>query len=414
MVQGRYEMTDGMEAARQPRRAPMPRVPMQRRSRKRWVVAGSVAAIWVVLLMVTGSITVGTVVLLLLAALGVICVISLRALGVNGDHPWVQQLSTRPWRDGQQVLQLALRHLPDVFVVTPSGSLLAPNSIEIRLNPRDFGSLGERIDISLAATSAAEVYVEQAAANEARFASYGPAHVSVLSDPAVAVGRYQLRQGRPLGADAQPSYPSAPQPLYPVQQHGSARAGFQPAPRADFQSAAGADFQSAPQPRFEPVPQRAAAGAPEPSAVRPGPQPDLHLVSAGAAGGWPFAPDGVTHAEPVQPAAAGPGLLTVAEPVRNAIPLLRLVTGDSVAETRTSGARAGRGDVELALPEVLTVSREHAKFTYADGQWWVANRGKNGLTLNGISLQGEHAVRDGDSIRWGSSDDAPVSQIQIG
>jgi hypothetical protein len=349
---------------------------MQRRSRKRWVVAGSIAAVWAVLLMVTGSITAGTVVLLLLAALGVICVISLRALSVNGDHPWVQQLSTRPWRDGQQVLQLALRHLPDVFVVTPSGSLLAPNSIEIRLNPRDFGSLGERIDVSLVATSAAEVYVEQAAAHEARFASYGPAHVSVLSDPAVAVGRYQLRQGRPLGADAQPSHPSAPQP------------------------------------RFEPVPPRPAARAPEPSAVRPAPQADLHLVSAGAAVGWPFAPDGVTHAEPVQPA-AGPGLLTVAEPVRNAIPLLRLVTGDSVAETRTSGARAGRGDVELALPEVLTVSREHAKFTYADGQWWVANRGKNGLTLNGISLQGEHAVRDGDSIRWGSSDDAPVSRVQI-
>jgi hypothetical protein len=370
------------------------------------MVAGGIAALWAVLLMVMGSITAGTIVLLLLAALVVICVISLRALGVNGDHPWVQQLSTRPWRDGQQVLQLALRHLPEVFVVTPSGSLLAPNSIEIRLNPRDFGSLGERIDVSLVATSAAEVYVEQAAAHEARFATYGPAHVSVLSDPAVAVGRYQLKQGRPLGADAQPSYPSAPQPgLYPVQ-----RPEFQ----REFQPAAGADFHSAPQSRFEPAAQHAAAGAPAPSAAHPGQQADLHLVAAARGGGWPLAHDGVTHAEPVQPAATGAGLLTVAEPVRNAIPLLRLVTGDSVAETRTSGAIAGRGEVELALPEVLTVSREHGRFTYADGQWWVANRGKNGLTLNGISLQGEHAVRDGDSIRWGSSEDAPVSQVRIG
>jgi hypothetical protein len=184
--------------------------------------------------------------------------------------------------------------------------------------------------------------------------------------------------------------------------------------RHEFQPAAEADFHSAPQPRLEPGPQRAPAGPPEPQTARTGPQPDLYLVGAAAGGGWPFAHDGVTHAEPVRPTAAAPGLMTVAEPVRNAIPLLRLVTGDSVVETRTSGARAGRGDVELALPEVLTVSREHAKFTYADGQWRVANRGKNGLTLNGISLQGEHAVRDGDAIRWGTSEDAPVSRVQIG
>ena len=71
------------------------------------------------------------------------------------------------------VLQLALRHLPEVFVVTPNGALLAPNAVELRLNPRDYDSLAERIDIGLAAASAADVYTEQAAAHEARFAGTG-------------------------------------------------------------------------------------------------------------------------------------------------------------------------------------------------------------------------------------------------
>ncbi|HUY47725.1 MAG TPA: FHA domain-containing protein [Streptosporangiaceae bacterium] len=361
-------------------------------------MAAGIAGCWALLIMMTGSLVVGTALLLLLAAIGGICLVALRALGVTRDHPWVQRLATRPWRDGQQVLQLALRHLPEVFVVTPSGALLAPNSIELRLNPRDFGSLSGRMDISLVGASAAEVYEEQVAANGARFAGYGPVHVGVLSDPAVLAGRYQLRQGRPLGAAPEPGFQPAQQP------------GFQPAPQAAQQP----EFQPVPQPAFHPAPQVSPGAPPEPQAAHPGPQPDLHLVAAGPGGGWPFAHDGSTCAAPVSPPAAGRGLLTVAEPVHSAIPLLRLVTGDCVAETRTSGARAGRGAVELTLPEVLTVSREHARFTYADGQWWIANLGKNGLALNGISLVGEHALHDGDSIRWGSSQDAPVSRVEIG
>jgi hypothetical protein len=30
--------------------------------------------------------------------------------------------------------QIAMRHLPDVFVITPSGSLLAPAVVELQLN----------------------------------------------------------------------------------------------------------------------------------------------------------------------------------------------------------------------------------------------------------------------------------------
>ena len=246
-------MADRMEAPPRPSRAPVPRgqIPggrppgAPRRSRKRWAVAAAVTALWVVLWTVTGSLVSGTIVLLFLAALGVVTVLALRALGVTRDHPWIQQISTRPWRDGQEVLQLALRHLPEVFVVTPNGALLAPNAVELRLNPRDVGSLGERMDIGLVEASAAEVYEEQVAVHQARLAGPGPVEVSVVSDPAVPAGRYQLRQGRPLGAA-----PSSFQPASP--------SGFQPASQSGFQPAV-------------PAASRLRRGRPDVQAARPEP-----------------------------------------------------------------------------------------------------------------------------------------------
>ena len=105
--------------------------------------------------------------------------------------------------------------------------------------------------------------------------------------------------------------------------------------------------------------------------------------------------------------------LTVAE--RVPVPLLRLVTAGTVAETRISGASAGRGPAaDLRLPEEPTVSRVHARFTYADGQWWITSLGRNGVTLNGAFLADQQALRDGDSIRWGSRPDALASRVQIG
>jgi pSer/pThr/pTyr-binding forkhead associated (FHA) protein len=95
------------------------------------------------------------------------------------------------------------------------------------------------------------------------------------------------------------------------------------------------------------------------------------------------------------------------------VPTLRLVTGDSMAQTTTSGAVAGRGEVELALPQVPTVSREHARFTFASGQWWITNLGRNGLTVNGVPLAGERPLSTGDLIRWGSRPDALQSWVEV-
>jgi pSer/pThr/pTyr-binding forkhead associated (FHA) protein len=107
-------------------------------------------------------------------------------------------------------------------------------------------------------------------------------------------------------------------------------------------------------------------------------------------------------------------MATIMEPSPALLPVLQLVTGSSVAETRVSGARAGRGSVELVLPDVLTVSREHATFTFSDGRWWVTNQGRNGLTLNGVPVAGEQPLSDGDTILWGASSDALLSRVKIG
>jgi hypothetical protein len=333
-------MTDPRDAARRPPRAPMPR-----RSRRRWAMAAGVAAGWALLLAVTGSLVAGTALLMVLAALGAGCVLGLRSMGVGADHPWLQRLAARPWRDGQDVLRLSLRHLPDVFVVTPSGTLLAPDSVQLLLNAGDFASLCELMDIGLINSSAREVYEEQVAARGARWAGPGPVEVSVAGDLSVPPGRYSLRQGR---------------------------------------------------------------------APHPGPRP----VRLESAGGFRHARDGHTHdgavAGGAAPASTLTGLPTVTESAGPPIPQLSLVTGDSVVQTRTSGARAGRGAVDLVLPQVPTVSREHARFTFADGQWWVANLGRNGLTLNDVPLVAGQPVRDGDSIRWGHNPDALLSRVEIG
>ena len=410
-------MSDRMEAPPRPSRAPVPRSQMPRiqppgaprRNRRRWALAAAVTVCWVVLWTVTGSLVGGTLVLLFLAGLGVVTVLALRALGVTRDHPWIRQIATRPWRDGQEVLQLALRHLPEVFVVTPSGALLAPTAVELRLNPRDFGSLGERMDIGLVETSAAEVYGEQVAAHGARLAGPGPVEVSLISDPSVPEGRYQLRQGRPLGAPGPSGFQPAGSGFQPA---GSGfQPGFQPGPSGFQQAPPGPGYRPADIPAPDPGAQVGAypAGA------------GLGTYEASTGTGWPFARDGRTTSAPAGGAdsvtaatALAGGLATVAEPARSMIPALRLITGGQVSETRMSGARAGRGAVELSLPDVPTVSREHARFTYSDGQWWVANLGMNGMMLNGTSAAGEQPLHDGDVIHWGTNEQAPVSRVQIG
>jgi hypothetical protein len=353
-------MADSGEAGPRPPRAPMPR-----RTRRRWAVAAVVAGCWAAALAETGSFVASVALLLFVAALGTGCVLALRAMGVGAAHPWVQRLRSRPWRDGRDVLQLGLRHLPDVFVITPGGSLLAPNSVELWLNPRDLGSLCDLMDIGLVDASASEVYQEQVAAHGARLAHPGAAEVRVVGDPSVPPGRYRLRQARPLDTPS----------------------GLQPVPDLQLELAGAVPVQ------------------------RPG-RPRPRPVQGALAGDWPYARDGDTHTGAAP--ALIPGPPTVAETGHRPVPVLRLVTGGSAAETQVSGARAGRGEVELRLPGIPTISREHARFVYVEGQWWVTNLGRNGLALNGVPLVGERPVHDGDSIRWGSETDAPVSRVEVG
>jgi len=355
-------MTSGREAARRRGRAPL-----RQRSRRRWGIAAGVAAGWVILEVATGSVVSATVLLVIIAGLAAVGVGGLRALGITQDHPWIRRMASRPWRDGQDVLKVAMRHLSDVFVVTPSGTLLAPNVVELQLNPDDLAALCERMELGVISASMTEVYEEQVAEHEARFAGPGRADVYVVAAGSVPPGRYQLRQGDLARGYAQPGQPAAPYPdvSYPDVQYG--------------------------------------VEAPELAYAAP---PQAYAEPAGYVWHAPEAPD------PGLTVAAG-GMTTMLERNLPPVPLLRLVTGSSAAETRMSGARAGRGSVELVLPDEPTVSREHATFTFADGRWWITNQGRNGLTLNGTPVAGEQPLSDGDAIRWGTRCDALLSRVEI-
>jgi hypothetical protein len=349
---------DSREAARRPVRAPL-----RRRNRQRWAIAGGVVLCWLIADRLTGSFLGATVLLVAVAGLGAAGVAGLRAMGITRNHPWLRRIAARPWRDGQDVLNIAMRHLSDVFIVTPSGSLIAPDLVELQMNPGDCASLRERMELDVVGDSVTEVYADLVAARGARFAGAERPEVYIVPDPSLPQGRYRLRRGVPASA----------------------------------RSAAGpGDFLAGPE-----VADHQYTRVDQEYAV-----PAAYPADAGYAARTRYEGDpGRTRMD---------GMATVMEQVRPAVPVLRLVSGSSVAETVMSGARAGRGPVELVLPEVPTVSRVHAIFTFADGRWRVTNQGANGLAVNGVPVSGEQPLSDGDEIRWGTRQDAPLSRVEIG
>ena len=350
---------DGKKAARPP---------FPRRSRRRWTVAGGAVAGWLVLYLISGSFFSATVLLVAFAATGAIAALFLRSMGVTRDHPRIRQLVSRPWRDGQAVLRVAMRNLHDVFVITPSGSLFAPNSVEIQMNPDDLVSLCDQIELAVVIASVTTAYEEQVVRYGARFATPESPEAYVVADQSIPRGRYRLRQGHPATAAAQREMPDAGHhEMHDV-------SGY---------------MSSAPEFAYA------------------GPQ-------QADGDGWVWR----EHDPTLTTVDARPGVdfdtATVLETTVTPAPVLRLVTGNSVAETRMTGARAGRGSVELVLPNVPTVSREHARFAFSEGRWSVTNLGINGLTVNGEAAETEHPLSDGDAIRWGSRSDALLSRVEIG
>ena len=172
-------MADRNDPMRRPARAPM-----RASTRRKWVLAGAMSGLWLLLYVGSGSLVLATVLFVLLVMLAGACLVGLRSLGIDGDHPWVQRMAERPWRDGREVLQHGLRHLPELFLVAPSGSLLAPNAVELHMNPDDLASLTDMMDLDLINASAAEVYQAQITDSGARLGSEGPVEVRLVGDPA--------------------------------------------------------------------------------------------------------------------------------------------------------------------------------------------------------------------------------------
>jgi FHA domain-containing protein len=321
-----------LEAAR------TPRPPVPPRTRRVRITAVTAACGYLLLLLATRSVVLSLIMVLLLAVAGVIAFLAVRSWGFTASHPWVRNLVSRPWRTGQEVWQLALKHLPETFIIAPDGSRLAPDRVELRMNPEDYADLTGSIDVEVLAASSSDVYRSLIAEHGARYAGTEGVSVTLIDDPDVAPGRYRLR-------------PRAVSALVP-------------------------------------------AGARIP-------------VPAGSSFSWAEA-NGQTAGHTV---ASEHDTMTS----RPDVPCLRLLTRDAVTETRQPGALAGRGTAaELKLPDDLTVSRVHAEFSYADGHWQVANRGRNGLRLNGKTVSGQQAVADGDLIHWGHQADALTSLVQIG
>ena len=84
-------MADSREAERRPVRGPL-----RPRSRQRWAIAGGAAACWLLLEFMTGSVVTSTIVLVVIAGIGVACVAGLRGMGITRDHPWF-----RGWPPGR-------------------------------------------------------------------------------------------------------------------------------------------------------------------------------------------------------------------------------------------------------------------------------------------------------------------------
>ncbi|MGH3272699.1 MAG: hypothetical protein ACRDNZ_00010, partial [Streptosporangiaceae bacterium] len=206
----RYPMTDGQEAGRHPmpddreaRRRPQ-RGSLGQRSRRRWAIAGGVAVCWLVLEVVTGSVLAATILLVVIAGLGLAGVAGLRAMGITRDHPWLRRLAARPWRDGQDVLHIATRHQTDVLVVTPHSSVFAPDLVELRMSPDDIASLREWMELEVVSISVTEVYEDQVARRGARFIGSCEPEVYILPDDSIPQGRYRLRRGVPASARYSP------------------------------------------------------------------------------------------------------------------------------------------------------------------------------------------------------------------
>ncbi len=342
------------------------------RARRRWAIAGAVAGLWLVFLYMSGSAVGSLALLLVLAVFLVVCAVALRSLGIGRDHPMVRSLSTRPWRDGREVLALALRHLPEAFIITPTGSLLAPSAIDLCMHPADVESLASVIDLGLVNASAAEAYAAEIAACSARVLPGVPIEVAVVADPAVPEGRYALRQRR---------------------YRDMAVGGAAPSPVAAAAAPAGFPGQPAPAgPTPAGFPGQPTAGAAFPGAPTQGQRPPTKAMTAGSM---------LTDAASARPLLA-PN------------PMLRLMTGDTVTQTRVSGARAGRGrGVELMLPDEPTLSRVHAQFTCRAGQWAITALGRNGVRVNTTPVTADQVIRDGDVIQWGQNDDSPRSWVEI-
>jgi hypothetical protein len=326
------------------------------------------AATWLLLLLRTQSLTTATVLTILLAAVLAGVILTVRLSGLPADiAPLMERLRSRPWRDPMVVFQEGLARLPLTLVSGARDHVWAHNELVMLLSERDLTALLRQIEPSLLETLASDEYSQVVSAYGARLRHASPVRVQIRSSIGVPDGTARFRF---------PGWPTAPPSVsrYDIANHdgGTVRDAV-------------ADLGSA-------------------SAVRPAVDRPVPAESDTAS---PIALGMTTELTATQHEA-------VDAAANKIVPTLFLHTSGSRSSTRMSSAIAGRDPrVDLVLPDVGTVSRRHARFSYVDGRWCVECLGRNGLLLNGREVSLRQVVNDEDTLTWGRSTSALTSQVQL-
>ena len=354
--------------------------PRRRRTIK---IALLVVSLYTAAAIATGSLVVPVVLVVCLALFGACAVATGRLLGVGRHHRTIAWLMERSWRDPPQVLQLALRALPETLTWAPSGRWYGHRRLVLWLNPLTFDALVDRVRGQALAQWATDAYEGVLADHASVLDETGAPHVAVR--PSDDIGRGQWRFTH---AEADP--PARHRPGAPAAE------------------AADPDHHSR---EWDSQPSRFAS------------PPFLTGWQDGGTVDTASFHDGLTVRADVEARHKNSGTSPGEPPTvlesdaarDSSAPPIGLVTTGHLQQTALSPAVAGRGgDADLRLPDVPTISRRHAVLTHRSGRWWIESCGRNGLTINGIPVVGARALHHNDVLTWGSTPSSPTSRVEIG
>lgn len=184
--------------------------PLREWQRRRLTVVAAIGVIWVLLIVMTGRLLAGTLLLVLSTCVAIAGWAIARSLGIDAHHPLVRRVRQRPWRDPRMIIDRAARALPTVLIIGVAGKVLAPANIEIALNPADLNKLARHLALDLVEQDLTERYLTAIREYAATAAGEGAIWVSLRSDPCVPLGTGRPRSIAALRRPPAPLPPGRP------------------------------------------------------------------------------------------------------------------------------------------------------------------------------------------------------------